>query len=122
MQNVVPEYSVYYVEIVTPDVKGACDLYKESYGWDFKPMTPELGNACVADLADGSLFGIRAPMHSSEKPIVRNYLRVTDLQACVEKAASLGAHILLDHMEIPGRGTIAIYEIGGIEQGLWQIE
>jgi predicted enzyme related to lactoylglutathione lyase len=122
MQKIVPEHSVYYLEIVTPNVKAMCDLYTKSYGWNFQPMVPELGNACVADLPGGSLCGIRAPMHAAEKPIVRTYLRVTDIQASVQKAAQLGAKILLDHMEIPGRGIIAIYENGGIEQGLWQVQ
>lgn len=121
MSKLVPEYSVYYLEIVTPDVKGMCDLYAESFGWDFQPMALELGNACVADLSDGSLCGIRAPMHSSEKPIVRTYLRVKDIQASVQSVAELGARILLERMDIPGRGIIAIYESGGVEQGLWQI-
>jgi predicted enzyme related to lactoylglutathione lyase len=122
MQMVVPEHSVYYLEIVTLDVKAMCDLYTKSYGWNFQPMVPELGNACVANLPGGSLCGIRAPMHSTEKPIVRTYLRVTDIQASVQRAAQLGAKILLERLEIPGHGIIAIYKNGGIEQGLWQVQ
>ncbi len=53
MQVVVPEHSVYYLEIVAQDVEAVCDLYTKSYGWDFKPMDPELGNTCVADLPGG---------------------------------------------------------------------
>ncbi len=120
MQNTVPEHSVYYLEIVTPDVKAMCDLYTKSYGWNFQ-NNAELGNASVANLPGGSLCGIRAPMHSAEKPIVRTYLRVTDIQASVQMAAQLGANILLESMEIPGHGIIAIFENGGIEQGLWQV-
>ena len=32
MSKLVPEYSVYYLEIVTPDVNGVCDLYAKSGG------------------------------------------------------------------------------------------
>ena len=60
-------------------------------------------------------------MNNTEKPIVRTYLRVPDIKTSVQKAAHLGAKILLERMEIPGHGIIAIYENGVIEQGLWQV-
>jgi len=52
---------------------------------------------------------------------VRTHLRVADLEAATREAARLGAQILLDHMDIPGWRKISIYEIGGIQQGLWQV-
>jgi predicted enzyme related to lactoylglutathione lyase len=121
MEITVPEHSVHYLEIVTPDVTAACELYERCFGWHFQPMVAELGNASVAKLPGGSLCGIRAPMHPDEHPIVRPYLRVTDLKTAVERAALSGARILLDRMEIPGHGIIAIYSHGGIEQGVWQV-
>ena len=117
----VPEHTVYYLEIVTADVEAALQLYEEAYGWRFEGKGPEWGNSFVAELPDGSLCGIRAPMHDQEEPIVRTYLRVTDLKAAVRKAEELGAEIALDFMEMPGYGTIAIYFHGGIQQGLWQL-
>jgi uncharacterized protein len=117
----VPEHAVHYLEIVTPDVMAACQLYREAYGWHFQDMDPQLGNAFVARLPDGSLCGIRAPMGTEELPIVRTYLRVTDLKTAVQRAAHLGAKILLEEMDLPGHGHIAIYEHGGVQQGLWQI-
>jgi predicted enzyme related to lactoylglutathione lyase len=117
----VPEHTVHYLEIVTPDPKAASDHYGGVYGWSFQPMGPELGNSFLATLPDGSLCGIRAPMHEQEKPIVRSYLRVADLEGAVKQAGERGAEIALERMEIPGHGTIAIYLYGGIEQGLWQV-
>jgi predicted enzyme related to lactoylglutathione lyase len=117
----VPEHTIYYLEIVTPDVDTACQLYGKAYGWHFHATGPELGNSFLATLPDGSLCGIRAPMHEEEKPIVRTYLRVNDIEAATRETAQLGAKITLEPMEIPGRGIIAIYMFGGIEQGLWQV-
>ena len=117
----VPEHTVYYLEIVTADVEAARQLYSEAYGWRFEAKGPEWGNSLVAILPDGSLCGIRAPLSDSEKPIVRTYLRVTDIEAAVQEAGQLGAEIALQPMEIPGQGQIAIYLHGGIEQGLWQV-
>ncbi len=108
MQTNTPEHSIHYLEIVTPDVNSMCDLYTKSFSWNFQPECPELGNARVAKLHDGSLCGIRAPMHSTEKPIMRMYLRVSDLEASIQKVTKLGAKILLERMEIPGHGIIAI--------------
>lgn len=117
----VPEHAVHYLEIVTSDVEATCKHYGSAYGWRFEPMGPELGNSFVAKLPDGSLCGVRGPMSDQEKPLVRTYLRVTDVEAAVERAAALGAEIALPSMEIPGHGTIAIYLHGGVEQGLWQV-
>ena len=117
----VPEHTVHYLEIVTPDVEAARDLYGTAYGWQFEPMRAELGNAFVATLPGGALCGIRAPMHAEETPIVRTYLRVPDIQEAVRQAARLGAEIALEPVELPGHGTIAIYMHGGIQQGLWQV-
>lgn len=117
----VPEHAVYYLEIVTADVRATADFYGNAYGWQFGAETPELGNAMVATLPNGSLCGVRAPMHDQEDPIVRTYLRVADIDGAVDRASQLGATIALEPMEIPGRGTVAIYLLGGIQQGLWQI-
>ena len=83
-------------------------------------MGPEWGNSFVATLPGGSLCGIRGPMHDQEKPVVRTYVRVLDVDAAVQEAAQLGAKIALEPMEIPGQGRIAIYLHGGIEQGVWE--
>ena len=117
----VPEHSVHYLEIVTPDVASARQLYEATSGWSFEDPVPELGNAVVATLPDGSLCGIRAPMAEHEAPIVRTYLRVLDIDAVVDQAAASGAEIALAPTELPGHGRIAIYLHGGIQQGLWQL-
>lgn len=117
----VHEHAVHYIEIVTPDVEAVCSLYEQAYGWHFQPMKPELGNAFVTKLPEGALCGIRAPMHTEEKPCVRTYVRVTDIEITVQRVSQLGAKILLERMEIPGHGIIAIYLHGGIEHGIWQI-
>lgn len=87
-----PEHAVHYLEIVTPDVQAASDFYTNAYGWQFEAEAPEWGNSQVADI-----------------------------DAAVKNAAESGATIALEPMEIPGRGRVAIYSLGGIEQGLWQV-
>ncbi|HEY5925563.1 MAG TPA: hypothetical protein VIV11_27950 [Kofleriaceae bacterium] len=117
----VPEHTVHYLEIVTPDVDAIRRLYEHVHGWHFQSPVPELGNAIVAELPDGSRCGIRAPLRDTETPIMRTYLRVTDLDRAVKRAQELGATIAIDRMELGSYGTIALYIMGGIEQGLWQL-
>ena len=71
----VPENTIHYLEIVTPDVAEVRGFYEQAYGWRFKPE-PELGHAFVAELPNGSRCGIRAPLRDTEAPTVRTYLRV----------------------------------------------
>ena len=117
----VPLNSLHYLEIVTPDVEAVRRQYASAFGWAFRYPVPELGNAALATLPDGSFCGIRAPMHPEETPVVRPYLRVADLDAATREAERLGATFLLEAMELPGWGRIAIYELGGIQHGLWQV-
>ncbi len=121
MVEPIPENSVYYLEIVTNEVEQMCAMYSSINGWQFDDPDPNLGNARVAKLPGGTLCGIRAPMHSEEKPIVRTYMRVGDLDSSVQKAKQSGFEILIERMEIPGHGFIAIFEKDGIQQGLWQL-
>ncbi len=117
----VAENAIYYLEIITKEVQAVADYYSNVHGWHFDAEAPELGNARVAALPDGSLCGIRAPMHDQETPTTRPYLRVADLDRAVREAAGRGATVAIESMEIAGRGTIAIVLLGGVEQGLWQL-
>jgi predicted enzyme related to lactoylglutathione lyase len=116
----VPEHSVHYLEIVTHDADELRALYSTVHGMEFE-LKPELGNASVARLPDGSLCGIRPPMHEQENPVVRPYIRVADVAAAASRAVELGGTLALGPTELPGHGTIAIYFLGGTEQGLWQL-
>lgn len=111
---------VQYLEIVTPSVNETCDALAQAHGVAFSEPIKELGNARTADLKDGGRIGVRAPMHDAEKPVVRPYILVDDIEASVKAAEMSGAKVAMPPMEIPGQGTFSIYILGGIEHGLWQ--
>ncbi|EDM78968.1 hypothetical protein PPSIR1_06988 [Plesiocystis pacifica SIR-1] len=117
----VPAHCVHYLEIITDDPEGTADFYARAYGWSFAPPDAALGGARVGTLADGSLCGVRAPMHDQERLLVRPYLRVDDIDAAVAKAVALGARLAVEPMPLPGHGRIAIFFLGEIEQGLWEV-
>lgn len=112
---------VYYLEIVTPNVKETCATYSQLHGVTFSDSIEGLGNARTAALNDGGMIGVRAPMHDAEEPVVRPYLLVEDIDAAVEGATNAGAEIALPPMDIPGYGKFAIFIQGGHHHGLWQL-
>ncbi len=111
---------IHYLEIVTKDVDAVCAAYAAANGTQFGKPDAGLGNARTAALPGGGLVGVRAPMHETEQPVVRPYWLVDDIEAAVAAAAEAGGEVAHPPMEIPGRGTFAIYIHGGIHHGLWQ--
>ena len=113
---------VQYLEIVTPAVNETCAALAKAHGVTFSDPIPEFGNARTTRLKDGGRIGVRAPMRSTEKPVVRPYLLVDDIEAAVKAAQEAGAVVAMPPMEMPGgQGTFAIYILGGIEHGLWKL-
>lgn len=113
--------NIHYLEFVTKDVDGVCAAYGAAHGVRFGAPVPELGNARTAELAEGGLVGVRAPLRASEEPVVRPYWRVDDIDAAVAAVAEAGGYVAMPPTEIPGRGRFAIYLQGGNDHGLWQV-
>jgi predicted enzyme related to lactoylglutathione lyase len=120
-QTLDPAPTVQYLEIVTPSVDETCNALAQAHDVEFTEPIAALGNARTADLKGGGRIGVRAPMRDTESPVVRPYILVDDIEASVKAAESAGGAIALPPMEIPGQGTFAIYILGGIEHGLWQL-
>ena len=112
--------NVHYLEIVTPSVNETCDALEKTHSVTFGEPIAVLGNARTAKLKDGGRIGVRALM-GEEQPVVRPYVLVDDIQAAVKVAAAAGAEVLMPPTEIPGQGTFAIYYLGKIEHGLWEL-
>jgi predicted enzyme related to lactoylglutathione lyase len=112
---------LHYLEIVSPQVEAICLAYQAAAGLQFEPPDELLGGARTARLPDGSLIGIRGPLHASEEPVVRPYWLVADIQAALDAATNAGAEVAHPPLEISGKGTFAIYMQGGVHHGLWQL-
>jgi predicted enzyme related to lactoylglutathione lyase len=112
---------VHYLEIVTPKVDATCDALEKVQGVSFGEPIAELGYARTAPTDNGGRIAVRAPMRETEEPVVRPYLLVADIEAAVDAARAAGGEIAMPPTEIPGQGTFAIYLLGGIQHGLWQL-
>jgi predicted enzyme related to lactoylglutathione lyase len=111
---------IHYLEIVTKSVDAVCAAYAAVDGVRFGEPEAGLGGARTAALPGGGLVGVRAPMHETEEPVVRPYWLVDDIEAALAAAVEAGGEVAHPPLEIPGRGTFAIYIHGGIHHGLWQ--
>jgi hypothetical protein len=60
-------------------------------------------------------------MHETENPIVRPYWLVEDIEVALASAIEAGGEVAHPPMEIPDHGTFAIYLLGGVHHGLWQL-
>jgi len=109
-----------YLEIVTTEVEATCAALAAAHGAVFGDPVEVLGGARLAELANGGRIGVRAPMAEHEKPLVRPYLLVDDINAATAAAQASGAQFAMMATEVPGQGTFAIYMLGGVQHGLWQ--
>ncbi len=112
---------VHYLEIVTVDVDATCSALAKVHGVIFGEPVAEFGNARTAPLEGGGWIGVRAPMAEHDKPIVRSYALVDDIEAAIAAAEAAGGEFAMRATEIPGgRGKFAIYFLGGTQFGLWE--
>lgn len=112
---------VQYLEIVTTAVDETCSKLATQHGVTFDQPEPALGNARIATLSNGGRIGVRAALSEQETPVVRPYMLVADIEAASKAAEEAGAEFAMRSTEIDGHGTFAIYFLGGIQFGLWQL-
>jgi predicted enzyme related to lactoylglutathione lyase len=112
---------VHYLEIVATDVDAVCAAYEAAHGVKFGSADPLLGGARTAPLLDGGSIGVRGPLRDTEKPVVRPYWLVDDIEAALHAVTKQGASIAHPPLELPGKGTFAIYIQGNVGHGLWQL-
>jgi len=112
---------IHYLEIVAADVDAVCSAYTAASGLQFGQPDAGLGGARTASLPEGGLIGVRASMHETELPVIRPYWLVESIESALAAVVEVGAEVAHPPMEIPGRGTFAIYIHGGVQHGLWQL-
>jgi uncharacterized protein len=110
-----------HFEIPANDPDAVAKFYTQLFGWRVeKAQLPGVDYwMCMTGDGPGIDGGITRRMHPQQ--CVTNYVGVPQIDAMVEKAASLGARIVLPKMAVPGAGWIAIaLDPEGNPVGLWQ--
>jgi predicted enzyme related to lactoylglutathione lyase len=114
---------VAFFEIITPDAERARKFYTEMFGWTAE-ADPNMGGYALVDTnaGEGAIGGGIGPASApGEGPSVKVYMRVDDLDACLDRAERLGGKRLVPPTDLPeGYGRIAVFaDPDGNQVGLW---
>jgi len=84
------------------------NIYSELFGWSVN--SDNLANDGVFDPQSGAV-GINGRIMGGDRqqPRVSVYAEVDDPQAALDKAASLGASVVVPVTEAPGKATFALF-------------
>ncbi len=109
-------------ELLTQDVEGSTKFYTDLLGWTVDSM--EVGNGMTYDMfmqGPRPIAGMLKPPSEEVPNMWINYITVEDLDATVEKAQSLGAHLHMPVMDVPGKGRFAgMADPQGAPIAFWQ--
>jgi len=114
---------VAFFEIISPNAERAQKFYAELFGWKIESGPGMEGYSLIdTQSGEGAIGGgIGSPQAPGEGPSVKVYMRVDDLDACLDKAEQLGGTRLLPPTDLPeGFGRIAVFtDPDGNQVGLW---
>src|SRR5437899_2094139 len=113
---------VAFFEIVSPDATRARAFYTELFGWA-ADADPALGGYALVDTkaGEGAIGGGIGAADEPGEAGVKIYVRVEDLDACLELAEKLGGTRVVAPHDLPGdAGRIAVFtDPDGNQVGLW---
>jgi predicted enzyme related to lactoylglutathione lyase len=103
-----PEGVFVWDELATTDADAAQRFYEAVFGWTTTDMGPEYGGYRIFEHA-GPETGIAGFMTVPDvPPHWQPYVAVEDVDATVAKAATLGGSTLMEAMDVPNVGRIAV--------------
>jgi predicted enzyme related to lactoylglutathione lyase len=111
-----------WMDLATPDLDGAKAFYNTVFGWDYMDTGPDFGHYQMALAQGHNAAGIGPLQPGSPMPSAWTiYFATDDADADVARVKLLGGQVIVDPMEIPGSGRMAIcVDPTGAVFGLWQ--
>ena len=95
-------------ELATTDVDGAQRFYEEVFGWTTKDMGSDFGNYRIFEAAGIGIAGLMNVQDNSIPPHWQPYVAVDDTDATTAKVKELGGSALMEPMDVPTIGRIAV--------------
>ncbi len=109
-------------ELITKDVDGSKKFYMDLLGWSVDSM--DMGGGMSYDMymqGERPIAGMIKSPNEDVPTMWINYITVEDLDATIEKAQALGAHLHMPIAEVPGRGRYAaLADPQGAPIAFWQ--
>jgi predicted enzyme related to lactoylglutathione lyase len=113
-----------WVETLQPQPRAALAFYGALFGWDTggTGAMPGGGEYIVARLRGADAAGIATlPPGAIAEPAWTTYVRVDDLETCIERVRSAGGQVIVAPLDAPPAGRLAIVEgATGATFGLWE--
>ena len=114
---------VAFFEIISPDAARARSFYTELFGWA-ADANPAFGGYALVDPqgGEGAIGGGIGEADEPGEAGVKIYMRVEDLEACLERAEKLGGTVVVPPHDLPGdAGRTALFtDPDGNKVGLWE--
>jgi hypothetical protein len=110
-----------HVELNTTDVAGAKSFYGKLFDWKLQDVPMPDGAYTIIEVGEGTGGGLMKQPIPGAPSTWLAYVLVDDVQVATARAKSLGATMLKDVTEVPGRGWFSlISDPTGATLGLWQ--
>ena len=112
---------VVHFELWSEDPEKVSEFYREVFDWKINPI-PELNYTMVETGGEGGINGgIMKPQKGPWPARLTFYIDVDELEPYAQKVIRAGGKILVERMEVPGVGFLALFEDPeGRIIGLWQ--
>ncbi|MFJ6537127.1 VOC family protein [Paenarthrobacter sp. NPDC091711] len=113
-----------WIDLMTSDTEKAKAFYTALFGWTYETGDQEKYGGYITASKDGRMVaGImekQADM-GAMPDLWSTYLRTDDIAATTAAAAASGGQVLLEPMEVPEQGSMAMYaDASGAAIGAWQ--
>jgi len=95
-------------ELGTQDVDGAESFYDAVFGWTTSDMGEEYGGYKIFNLGEKGVGGLMKLPDTSIPSMWAPYIATDDVDATISKAQELGASVVVEAMDIPNVGRIAV--------------
>ena len=95
-------------ELGTTDVDGAQRFYEEVFGWTTSDMGADYGGYRIFNVGETGIAGLMQLPDASIPPHWQPYVAVDDPDATTAKAKELGASALMEPMDVPKVGRLAV--------------
>lgn len=112
---------VVHWELWSKDPKGIADFYSRVFDWQIRYI-PEMDYTLVETGGSGGINGgIMTPKEGPWPGKMAFYIDVEDLGAYCRKIKDAGGKIVVERLEVPGVGALALFEDPeGRVLGMWQ--
>jgi predicted enzyme related to lactoylglutathione lyase len=111
-----------WVELSTHDAAASRDFYSKLFGWKIEVNPdPQYGGYGMAKIDGHDVAGV-GPKMSPETPTAWSiYIGTSDVAETVKKAEQAGGKVVMQPMEVPGQGTMAVFQDpSGAFISVWQ--